>query len=274
MWRALAVLLFATTMRAGTIASVDGTRIHYLERGSGAQAILFVPGWMMPADIWHEQLAYFGKTRRAIAIDPRSQGDSQKVADGNYPAMRARDLGAVIEALKLERVVLVAASSGVTDACAYIEQFGTDRIAGIVFVHGVPGADFDPKVAQGLFQWAQRFQTDRAKATEGLVRSLFVKPREEVVRALTAKALKMPTSMAIAAFVGAFTSDYRPALAKIDKPVLVLAGRSPWREQYEAMRDRVKDAKLETWDDAGHALYLEQPERFNARVEEFLKTLP
>jgi pimeloyl-ACP methyl ester carboxylesterase len=263
---------------AATVASVDGTRIHYLERRPTAPestlTLVFVPGWMMPGDVWEAQLAYFGARHRVVAIDPRSQGKSDKVADGNYPAMRARDLSAVIERLGLQRVVLIGASSGVTDVAAYVDQFGTDRLSGIVLVHGVPGADFDANVTPGLMQWAQRFQTERREQTEKLVRSLFVTPPSEVlVRELVRKALAMPTSSAIAAFFGSQTSDYRPALAKFDRPTLIITARNAWLRHYEAMRDAIAGAEFEAWDGVGHALYISEAPRFNARVREFLRQL-
>jgi microsomal epoxide hydrolase len=265
--------------RPDVVASVDGTRIHYLERLPAAAAsqptIVFVPGWMMPADIWSRQIDHFGASRRAIAVDPRSQGASDKPAEGNYPAMRAQDLRAVLERLNLDHAVLVGASSGVTDIAAYVDQFGTDRIAALVLVHGVPGADYDPKRTPGLIQWAQGFQIDRKPRTEALVRSLFAKPPPEpLVQELTQKALEMPTNSAIAAFFGALASDYRPALAKIDKPTLILTAKNAWMEHYEAMQRQIAGAEIEAWEGVGHALYLDAPERFNARVDEFLRRVP
>jgi non-heme chloroperoxidase len=263
---------------ARTVVSVDGTRIHYLERCPATAAstltLVFVPGWMMPADVWAAQVGHFGARHRVVAIDPRSQGESDKVADGNYPAMRARDLRAVIEGLALERIVLVAATSGVADTIAYVDQFGTDRLAGIVLVNGVAGADFDAESTPGLLRWAQRFQTDRRGRTEAMVRSLFVTPPpEELIHTLVRKALAMPTSSAMAAFLGSQTSDYRPALAKIDKPTVIVVARNAWLPHYEAMQRAIAGSTLEAWDGVGHALYIEQAARFNARLGELIRQL-
>ena len=59
----------------------DGVRIHYLDAGKGA-AIVFIPGWTMPAWIWEKQIAHFAPKYRVIAIDPRSQGVGQAEAGG------------------------------------------------------------------------------------------------------------------------------------------------------------------------------------------------
>lgn len=54
----------------------DGVRLHYLEAGTGP-ALIFVPGWTMPAEIWEAQLRDLSREFRVIALDPRSQGASE-----------------------------------------------------------------------------------------------------------------------------------------------------------------------------------------------------
>ena len=81
-------ILAAGADKSGTITTSDGVKIHYLEAGQGP-AILFIPGWTMPAEIWRPQIDYFSQHYHVVAVDPRSQGDSDKPGDGNYPERRA-----------------------------------------------------------------------------------------------------------------------------------------------------------------------------------------
>jgi non-heme chloroperoxidase len=85
----------------------DGVKLHYLESGTGP-TILFVPGWTMPAEIWQPQIDYFSKSYHVVALDPRSQGESDKPAEGNYPGRRAQDYKELIDHLGGSPVVLVA----------------------------------------------------------------------------------------------------------------------------------------------------------------------
>ena len=51
--------------------------------------IALIPGWCMPAAIWENQLIAFGARHRAIALDPRGQGESDVPAAGYHFERRA-----------------------------------------------------------------------------------------------------------------------------------------------------------------------------------------
>ncbi len=259
--------------KSGFVTTPDGVKIHYVEVGKGP-AILFVPGWTMPAWIWEQQIAHFSKAHRVVAIDPRSQGESSQTSEGHYPAARARDIKAVVDQLELAPVVLVGWSMGVTEAAAYVDQFGTDTVAGLVLVDGWAGADYDPKVTPQMWQWAAGFQQDRRKQTEAFVRSMFKRPQgEEYLKRLTEASLRVPTNSAMALFVGVFNSDYRPALGKINKPTLLVVAQSPWVTIYQDMQKRIAGSRMEVLENVGHALFVDQPDRFNSLLEDFVKGL-
>ena len=83
----------AADIESTFVTSGDGTRIHVLADGEEAlAAVLFVPGWTMSAEIWRPQMEHLAGRYRVVAMDPRGQGESDKPAEGLYPAGRARDL--------------------------------------------------------------------------------------------------------------------------------------------------------------------------------------
>jgi non-heme chloroperoxidase len=202
--------------RSGFVTSADGAKIHYIEAGQGP-AILFVPGFTVPGWMWEKQITHFAKTHRVVAMDPRAQGESSQTTEGLYPAVRARDIKGVVDQLKLAPVVLVGHSMGATEGAAYVDQFGTDTLAGIVFVDGWAGRDYDPNMFPTMLRWVPGFQKDRRKWTEDWLHSsyMFNKPRpEEYLKQLTEAMLKTPTNSAMAIWLGFVVSDFRPALAR------------------------------------------------------------
>ena len=253
------------------IATSDGVRIHCLEKGAGP-AILFVPGWTMPAEIWERQIVHFGKSHRVVAMDPRSQGRSSDARDGHYPAVRARDIKAVVDELKLAPVVLVGWSLGAVETAAYVDRYGTQTVKALVFVDGRVGDDFHAEQTTLLLRRMNAYQTNRPAFTRGFVQSLFKKPQsEEYLERVTAASLRTPEDSAVALLLGYLTADYRPALAKIDTPTLLfVAGRAPDHGVKLEMQKQIPEAELEIFDDAGHAMFVDEPERFNTRLEKFL----
>jgi len=76
----------AQSARDVFVTTPDGAKIHCLDAGRGpAPAVLLVPGWTMPADIWERQIAHLQTMYRVVAMDPRAQGQSSPAADGLSP---------------------------------------------------------------------------------------------------------------------------------------------------------------------------------------------
>jgi len=290
----LSAQVLLTGTRSGFVKTADGINIHYLEAGSpsvhasvevsdrpmgeaqiGVAAnpqILLVPGWTMAALIWEKQIEHFSKVTRVVAMDPRSQGESTKTTEGLYPDVRAKDIKAVVDQLRLSPVVLVGWSMGVNEVASYINQFGNDGVAGVVLVDGI--VHVDDQFASAILNLAGGIMKDRPARTEAFVRSMYRKPQsEEYIQRVTAAALETPTAEAMALFIGSFSTDNRPALAKFARPTLLVVTKSPFDAVYLDMQKRIPGSRLEQFDDAGHALFVDDAERFNALLDQFLGTL-
>ncbi|MGB6877416.1 MAG: alpha/beta hydrolase [Candidatus Acidiferrales bacterium] len=239
-------------------------------------SILFVPGWTMPAWIWQKQLDYFSKNYRVVAMDPRSQGESSQTSEGLYPAARARDIKAVVDQLHLAPVVLVGWSMAVTEVAAYVDQFGTRDIAGLVFVDDNFGG-LAPGEGNGDLLFIGQILADRQKNTEAFVHNLcFKKPQPpEYLNRVIAACLRTPTSDAVALLVGKYAADYRPTAAKMDKPALFCYADSPYMsaEAQAQIQHSVKGSRLEVFRGAGHALFVDNADQFNSVLDGFLNSL-
>lgn len=260
---------------AGTVTTPDGVAIHVYEAGPDAApeppSLLFVPGWTIPAQIWRPQIDHFAASRRVVAMDPRSQGLSGRPDDGHYPEARGRDVKAVIDALGLAPVVPVCWSLAVAECVEVVAQFGTGDLAGLVLVDGLAGGETD--LTPFMVDWVGKLQRDRRGGTASFVRSMYRTEQSAVyLRRVTEWSLQTPTDAMVALMVGALNHDARDVLPEIDRPVLFTVSASPFTPRYEAMRDVLPDVRYEVFE-AGHALFIDQPERFNALLEEFLAGL-
>jgi non-heme chloroperoxidase len=234
--------------------------------------MLFVPGWTMPGWIWDNQITHFSQRHRVAAMDPRCQGESSQTTDGLSPAVRARDIKAVVDQLHLAPVVLVGWSMAAGEIASYVDQFGTKEVAAIVFVDEVP-AEIAPGDYKRMIAFIDRFVEDRRGNGEKFVRSFFKKPQpEDFLRRVVAASLQTPTNTAVTLLVGKFAVDLSPTLRKIDKPTLIVAAKSGSLDDFQAAQKQIAGSRLEVFDDAGHALFVDDAERFNSLLNEFLST--
>jgi microsomal epoxide hydrolase len=267
-------------VRDTTVTLSDGTRIHLLEAGqpSAEPAIVFIPGWTLPAFLWKEQMRLFSSDRLVIAIDPRSQGDSTKTETGNTPEQRARDLREILLNRRITSVVLVGWSQGANDVAAYVMQFGTDSIAQLAFVDspiaaGPAEIEVNKEWSQGFLSRLPAYVNSSAEYSARMVRSMFKKPHPELdIEAAIAHAQKTPPTIGLTMLImDIFGVDRRPALAKIDRPTLVIgSAESSLAEAQTKMADAIPGAELLLLKGVGHAVFVDEPEIFAQALERLL----
>ena len=261
------------TFQGTTFRTSDGAQIHYVEAGETAKpTILFIPGWTMPASIWRPQLEGLRSKYHVIAVDPRSQGESDTPSDGNYPERRSRDFEELMEHLQLRDITMVGWSMGVPEVLVYANQFGTARLRSVVLVDGFVA--LDPKDAQVQAAFAgmlKQAQLDRPKWTEAFVRNMYKKPQsEDYLRNIIRASLRTPTNSAVTLMQNMATmGDLSPVLTKLDKPVL-FAYEPQLAATAQIVKAKLPSARLENFEDAGHALFVDDAERFNRLIEEFI----
>jgi non-heme chloroperoxidase len=250
----------------------DGVRLHYLESGAGP-TLVFVPGWTMPAEIWQPQIEHFRHQYRVVALDPRSQGESDKPAEGNYPAKRAQDLKEFLEHLGAPAVTLIAWSLAVYEALTYVELHGTERFNGLVLIDFpmyVPSTQQDRDARFAMFH---DIQARRREFASAFVRGMYRKPHpEEYLESITTASLKTPTTTAVALLAErAIRTDLRAALPKLNLPVLAVM-TSGNRAAAELICANVPGAQTEIFETSGHCLFVDEPNRFNTLLESFLRS--
>ena len=291
--------------RSGFITTSDGVKIHYVEAGRLAispsaqignpmpkdavikkgeiglsashqfPSILFVPGWTMPGWIWQSHIDYFSHDYRVVAMDPRAQGQSSQTSDGLYPAARARDIKAVVDQLHLAPVVIVSWSMAVVETMAYVDQFGTKDVAGLVLIDDVAGGN-EPGDEKFQLPMLKGILEDRKNTADYFVRKVqFHRPQpEDYIQKVIASSLTVPTSNAVTLLVGRFAADYRTTLPKIDRPTMICAAKpNDFYQREVAMKNAIPNAQIVDFEGDGHALFVDEPDKFNAAMEDFLLDL-
>jgi microsomal epoxide hydrolase len=267
--------LLGQAVKSNFFTTSDGIKIHYLESGSG-RPIVLIPGWTMPAWIWQKQIDELSKKYHVITVDPRSQGESEKPTFGHLPETRSRDYKELVDRLGLKQPILVGWSMACGELVKYAEQFGTDNVGGIVMVDGFLSEKLSTEMFAVISGWMNQLQQDRRKQAEGFVRSMFKKPQsDEYVRNLVDASIQVPADTAALLIYNMIAvSDFSPGLARINRPVL-FAYQPESQMSADYLRLKLGDRlKLERFDGDGHALFVDDPEKFNHVLEDFVEGLP
>ena len=266
----------------GEIEVGDGVKIHYVESGErdAKTTILFIPGWSMSTAVWRDQMDSFASDVHVVAIDPRSQGNSTITTHSNTPEQRAKDLHLVLRSLGLTHVVLVGWSQGVQDVAAYAAM-QDPTVSGYVLVDAVVSAGASAAVAQPekLKQQLERFityQTYPKEYLKGMFNAIIHSSEgRKRIDEYVDIGLHTPPDLGISMLVMDFIApDRRPTLSKFNRPTLIIAAADS--EEFEAQQEMSKaiaGATFEKVEDCGHAVFLDQPERFHELLADFLQEI-
>jgi microsomal epoxide hydrolase len=273
------LLIMAASCGAGPITrrslrTSDGVNLSYLEAGreyAGKKklAIALIPGWSMPAVIWRQQVEAFGQNYHTQALDPRGQGESDVPTAGYTAERRAMDIREFLQ--PLSNVLLIGWSLGAIESLHYVHMFGADRLAGLVLVDSSVGEQPAPAPG-GTFK--QRLREDRDKTLDEFMRAIFAKPRSEAETSeLVRAAKKMALEDSLALLEYPFERIHWRRITRAFKKPLLYAVTAQFETQAANLKKNRPATQVEPFKQAGHALFADEPKRFNGLIEKFAKQL-
>lgn len=276
--------------------AIDGTpRLSYLT-SEDAHAnvdtlLLFLHGIGGQASNWEDQIAAFAAEYRVAALNLRGYGDSTLGFSQTQMDDYCDDIFAITQHFGAERLVLVGLSMGSWIATSFAMRHG-DKLAGLVLAGGCTGmSEADPRERES-------FRISReVPLSQGQKPADFA---EAVVNVISGPNATPDMRARLHASMSAIpTETYRDALncfcnplevfdfAKIKCPVMMLTGEHDKLappDEIRAVSERIfkdvnrngrhADVRFEVLENAGHLCNLEQPEVFNARLNQFMRRLP
>lgn len=251
--------------------SSDGVRLHYLEAGPpAAHTLVFVPGWTMPAWIWMPQIQAFSRQYHVVAFDPRGQGDSAVPENGYVPERRGRDIAELIAHLAAPKVVLIGWSLGVLDVLASIHVAGDSRLCGLILVDNSVGEEPAPQYHPAPPRRGP--PPNHEAAISSFVRGMFHRRQPAVyLDRLTQAALHTPEAASRKLLAYPVPRSYWREAVYATKVPLLYVIRPLWVAQGENLMRNRPNTEMDVFSDAGHALFVDDPVRFNSVTERFLQ---
>ncbi|HXD40767.1 MAG TPA: alpha/beta hydrolase [Ramlibacter sp.] len=248
-----------------TIAGPAG-QLNVDDGGTGGLPVLLVHSFAGSCAHWKAQLAHLRRRRRALAMDLRGHGRSDKPPAGDYGVSAlAEDIAAVADSLELRRFVLVGHSMGGAAAAAYAGKHPA-KLAGLVLA-GTPGKSSGEQ-AQKIMS---ALRADYDKVMAGYWNSL-LEGAGASVRELLETGMRSVGREASLAMIGAiFEYDPLPDLRSYSGPKLIID--TPHGDGPTALHRQMPDVSRKVIDGTSHWPHLDKPQEFNRLLDEFLAWL-
>ena len=198
-----------------------------------------LPGWSQAAEQFLPIAEQLSSEFQVVGVDHRGHGRSSQPASGYRLHRLAADVRQVLVDLDLDEVTLLGHSMGVAVVWAYLDLFGTDRVARLVLADQRPTlvrqpewSDADARLAGGTQTFAQledmcqRLRSDHGWDTLVEVLGHMVSPDLPAERLQALLDTNRPTTNATRAalWFDQCTKDWRDLIPTIDVPTLVVHG--------------------------------------------------
>ncbi|MGG5258417.1 alpha/beta fold hydrolase [Phycicoccus avicenniae] len=273
-----------------TFTTRDGCPIEYREAGSGEQVLVLLHGWSQSQATFDHVVEPLAADRRVVTYDQRGHGRSGRPAGGARIATLAADLHDLLDHLGLERVDLLGHSMGASVLWSYLDTHGSNRVDRLVLLDQpsvctrlpwmdaadaqAAGAILDMPGAEGFCR--ALLGEDSGAAREAFLRSMLSDDvPEDLVGWLLGENLAMDVDFGTRLLLDHVMQDWRDVLPRIDRPTLVVGGRSSHVDpaSQEWIADRIPGSRLRVFgaeEGGSHFPFVEQPQTFVDELTGFL----
>ena len=261
------VMMAATS---GTVRSPDGVRIHYDTAGKGRPALLLVHCWTCDSSFWKDQGARLARNRQVVTLDLAGHGRSGLTRKDYTMEAFGRDVKAVADELKLDRMVLVGHSMGGAVILEAAKLLG-GRVVGLVPIDTLVDVEqsSDPKETDAVMA---KMQADYEGQTTAFIRQYLFAPTTPpaVAERIVAQTTRFPAEIAISALRNNWNYKAAPAFDVIKVPIVAVNGdRFP--TNFDANRRHAPQFDALIMKGVGHYPMLEDPARFGRLLDEALR---
>jgi non-heme chloroperoxidase len=251
--------------------------LPFVEQGDPGAPVVMLHGL---TDSWHSferVLPHLPGSIRALVPTQRGHGDADRPASGYRTRDFAADVEAFLDALGIERAVIVGHSLGSTNAL----RFAVDcphRLRGLILVGAFATYRDNPVIAEF---WRSGVATladpiDARFAREFQESTLAQSVPHEFIDLAVGESLKVPARVWRDALAGCLEDDFAGEIATIKAPTLAVWGAHDAlvpRADQDHFLARIAGSRLVVYQEGGHAPHWEEPARFAADVSAFVATL-
>ncbi|KAL3925593.1 MAG: hypothetical protein SGPRY_003609 [Prymnesium sp.] len=262
----------------------DGVALHFVEcGGEEAQPLVLIHGWSASHRSFDNTIPQLAKHFHVYAPDLRFHGDSDKPSWGFHVSRLAADLHDFLNALGIERPILLGTSLGCAVIWAYVELYGDVGLNKLVFVDQAPSqwkmTDWS-FCSKGIYDAASLTNIQTALSNMNTFADgnaeccLSHQLDPNLLEVLKQETLKCDPVQLGKLMADHAQLDWRPILPRISVPCLNLYGTCSGCFPVEGCRavgEMIPNCKNVEFEGYNHWLYLENPDAFVTEVVAFGK---
>jgi proline iminopeptidase len=267
------------------VALADGYNINVEEVGSGFPLIVLHGGPGLDHSMFRPYLDPLGDEFRLLYVDERGQGRSERVDPTTLSLeVFARDVDALAEALELDGFAVLGHSFGAIIATYHATELGTAAayvISGGGDASDALDADVEASLealGNGRERIAASWEAEKTVETEDQLKQLLRDQMPfhfhgEPPPGYGEETVGSPEVLHYFANIEYGAFDYRPKLAGVRKPTLIVVGehdRTTTPRAARVLHEGIPNSELVVIPDAGHMSFVEKSEPYLAAVRRFL----
>lgn len=268
----------------GKFVTVDGKKVHYLEKGNGPPIIL-IHGFLYNTVMWKKNIDALATKFKVYTIDLWGWGYSERLKENDYSFERyGKQIIGFMDALNIRKASLAGQSMG-GGISVYVAAYHPDRVDRLIlvdpavipypmttigkiyqipfvgeFMNAIPGDALLKHNIRAIWFYDGNKASD--EYCQEVLQSMCIKGSYSGMMFIIRNVLKEP-----------YVEKEAKLLSGMNVPILIVHGREDKAiplDRSKRLNDLWKGSKLVVFDKAGHSPHEEYPEKFNPLALEFL----
>jgi pimeloyl-ACP methyl ester carboxylesterase len=259
----------------GIIAGLSDLAIAYEVEGEGIP-LVFIHQVATDHRLWYHQHAYFHTRYRIITVDMLGHGAIKWSLEDCSLDRAAHDMQQLLQRLGIGPAFVIGLSTGAAVAMLMALEAPT-LLRGLVLVNPWSSPNSHLRsLGERFFRLAE--SKDMVAYIDLFQRYAFpvdiVERQHAEVEWLRTLVLEQDPRAVAYAWAASLAVNLGERLAEVTTPSLIIAGlHDLFTPPYlaRAVAAQLRAVELEVWEETGHFPFLEAPERFNTRLEAFIR---
>lgn len=250
-------------------------KLFYQDEGQG-ETLLFLHGFTCDHRMWRTQFDFFKTNNRVLIIDSRGHGKSEAPETDYSRDHRVEDTKLLLDELGIDKAHIVGLSMGGSTLIGMAFKY-PERLKSLSLI-STGAAGHSPGKKMGILdEIAQTKGIEAAKEKWMEWILSWFKGRDPEIGQLMHDMTKDHSG---AIWVDPMRGKYprtkdQDNVHRIAAPTLIIAGKldKAFLELSEELNQKIDNSKLIVFEEAGHMLNLEYPDKFNAELQNFIESI-